>query len=432
MSFTYLSFVTTIKEHIWAKVLLGLVLGVVVGVALGPDLNLIARDLAYSISNWLALPGYLFLAIIRMVVIPLVVSSIICGVAAGGNIETIQKLGFGVVVYFILTTTVAVATGIFLSYLFEPGVGFDAHSFNALTALPPVSDALLDVSNIPKRLVSFIPTNPISSMASGEMLQVVIFSAFVGAALVYMPKAKAKPFLDVVVSLQALSMVVVDWALKLAPYAVFGLIAQLSIKMGAEALSGMLVYMGVVLAGLLSMLVFYMLVLYFFCGRNPFEFLAQIRNVQLIAFSTSSSSATMPVTLKTAEEKVGINPTVSRFIVPLGATINMDGTALYQAIATIFLAQVFVLDLTTTDILIALATSIAASIGTPGTPGVGIVVLATILSSVGVPVEGIAIILGVDRLLDMCRTTINVTGDLVACAVMERIMHLRKKRQKSV
>jgi Na+/H+-dicarboxylate symporter len=172
----------------------------------------------------------------------------------------------------------------------------------------------------------------------------------------------------------------------------------------------------------LAVLLFYLSLVVFVGKRSMLDFLKQIRNAQLIAFSTSSSSATMPVTLKVAEENVKVNPTVSRFVIPLGTTINMDGTALYQAIATVFLAQAFGIDLTATDLLLVLITAIAASVGTPGTPGVGIVILATILSTVGVPIEGIAIIIGVDRLLDMCRTTINVTGDITAAVVLEKLI----------
>jgi Na+/H+-dicarboxylate symporter len=215
-------------------------------------------------------------------------------------------------------------------------------------------------------------------------------------------------------------MKVIEWAMILAPYAVFGLIANVTIQMGFETLAGVGAYMMSVLLGLFCMFLVYVLIVALIAKRNIFDFLKAIRNAQIFAFSTSSSAATMPFTLKAAEERLDIDPKVSRFVIPLGATINMDGTALYQAAAALFLCSIFGVDLTTGQIVFLMLTTVGASIGTPATPGVGIIVLATILSGIGVPPEGIGIILGVDRILDMCRTTLNVTGDLVATSVMAR------------
>ncbi len=428
-------FMQTVRDHLWARVMLGLMLGLIMGVVLGPDLALLEREVSLNLSNWIAFPGYLFLAVIKMVVVPLVFTSIICGVAAGNSVEVLKKLGTNVIFYFLFTTTIAVSIGLGLSYLLSPGLLIDSGLVdlsNHASVGASINEALVDKTNIPKRLAAIIPTNPMGSMASGEMLQIVIFAAFVGAALVVMPKEKANPFLKVNVSVQDVCMTIVNWVLKLAPYAVFGLIAQVMIKMGLSALSGMLYYMMTVVLGLLCVMAVYLTIIKVVGKRSPFAFLKQIRNAQLIAFSTSSSSATMPVTLKVAEEEVKVNPIVSRFVVPLGTTINMDGTALYQAIATVFLAQVFHIDLSLGDMLVVLITAIAASVGTPGTPGVGIVVLATILSTVGIPVEGIAIIIGVDRLLDMCRTTVNVTGDLTASVVLERLVGKKLTQKEKV
>jgi Na+/H+-dicarboxylate symporter len=215
-------------------------------------------------------------------------------------------------------------------------------------------------------------------------------------------------------------MKVVGWAMLIAPFAVFGLLADIVIRTGFEAIESIGFYALTVLLGLAGIFILYMIIAVVFGRRHILDFLRGIREAQLIAFSTSSSGATMPVSISVAEEKLGIKPKVSRFVIPLGATINMDGTAIYQAIAALFLCQVFGLDLSVTETAFLLVTIIGASIGTPATPGVGIVVLATILTGIGVPPEGIALILGVDRLLDMCRTTINVTGDLTATAVMDR------------
>ena len=217
-------------------------------------------------------------------------------------------------------------------------------------------------------------------------------------------------------------MTVVRWAMWLAPWAVFGLLAQLTSKIGLQSLIGMAVYVGTVLLGLALLFVFLMAVLRIGGGMKPGAFIGAARDVILLAFSTSSSAAVMPLSLKTAEQRLGVRPVVSQFIIPLGATINMNGTALYQGVAAIFLAQVFGVDIGPGGLTLIVLTAVGASIGSPATPGVGIVVLASILGSVGVPPAGIALIMGIDRILDMSRTSLNVVGDLVACVLMDRWM----------
>lgn len=220
-------------------------------------------------------------------------------------------------------------------------------------------------------------------------------------------------------------MKIVEWAMKLAPYAVFGLICNITIKIGFQAISSMFMYILTVLFGLVLLLGFYLIIVYFSSKMKPFEFLGKIKEVQLMAFSTSSSAAVMPLSIKTAENNLEIPPTISKFVIPLGATINMDGTALYQVSAAIFLTQLFGIELSFFELIVLAITTVGASIGTPSTPGVGIVILATILQSIGVPLEGIALILGVDRILDMCRTTINVTGDLTASLFIKRVLGIK-------
>lgn len=223
-------------------------------------------------------------------------------------------------------------------------------------------------------------------------------------------------------SLQQVCMTVVGWAMRLAPFAVFGLMAQLTTKIGLNALIGMGVYVCTVLLGLLLLLSMYLLIVFIATRETPGTFLSAVRDVMLLAFSTSSSAAVMPLSIKTAEEKLNVHPSVSQFVIPLGATINMDGTALYQGVATMFLAQVFGVDLGMSGILLVVITSIGASIGSPGTPGVGIIILAMVLDTVHIPTAGIVLILGVDRILDMSRTAVNVCGDLVASKLMNKWM----------
>ncbi len=226
-------------------------------------------------------------------------------------------------------------------------------------------------------------------------------------------------------------MTVVRWAMVLAPFAVFGLMARITIKIGLEALLGMAAYVGTVLLGLFFLLIFYMLIVTFLGNKNPFDFLKKIREVQLLAFSTSSSAAVMPLSMKTAEEKLKIRPSITQFLIPFGATIIMDGKALYQGVATVFLAQVYGVDLGVTFLLLIIVTAVGASIGTPATPGVGIIILATVLRSAGIPSSGVVLIIGVDRILDMSRTMLNVTGDLTACTVMDRLVGGKKSAEEA-
>ena len=273
----------------------------------------------------------------------------------------------------------------------------------------------------PKALLGLLPGNPLDAMVEGQMLQVVIFSIIVGVALVSMPADKSRPMLELLDSLQQVCMTVVKWAMKLAPYAVFGLMAQLTTTIGFRAMLGMASYVATVLVGLALLMAVYLLILKFLIGDSPKAFLRNTRDVLLLAFSTSSSAAVMPLSIRTAEDKLHVRPSISQFVIPLGATINMNGTALYQAVATVFLAQVYGIDLGMGSMALVVAMAVGASIGSPATPGVGIVILAMVLQTVGVPPAGIALIMGVDRILDMCRTAINVTGDLLTCRIMERL-----------
>ncbi|MGD8999439.1 MAG: dicarboxylate/amino acid:cation symporter, partial [Granulosicoccaceae bacterium] len=374
----------------------------------------------------LALPGQLFLILIQMIVIPLVFASVIRGLAAGENLEQLRRLGLRVAIYFVLTTTVAISIGLAVALVIKPGQYIDsdmvqqAMGSEQAALVPAETLAMPELGDLPQKLITILPTNPLTSMVEGQMLQVVLFAVIFGMALVMMAPQQSRPLLDVLGSLLEVCMTVVRVAMRLAPYAVFGLMTQLTTKIGLEALLGMAVYVSTVLLGLAVLLCFY-LMLAFFIGRiRPTSFLRAAREVMLLAFSTSSSAAVLPLTIRTAQDKLHIRSSVSQFVIPLGATINMDGTALYQGVAAIFLAQVFGVDIGTGGMLLIIITAVGASIGAPATPGVGIVILALVLESVNIPVAGIALIMGVDRMLDMSRTSINVCGDLVASTVMDR------------
>jgi len=415
-----------IKGRLWLKVTIGMGLGILTGILLGPTVGLVKPHTASIIGNWLALPGQLFLILIQMIVIPLVFASIIRGLAAGESMQQLRRLGLRVAIYFVLTTTVAITIGMSVALLIKPGHYIDSQQVQQalggkqVSLLPSETPAIPGLEELPQKLVTMLPSNPLTSMVEGQMLQVVLFAIIFGMALIMMTPAQSKPLLDVLGSLLEVCMTVVRVAMHLAPYAVFGLMAQLTTKIGLDALLGMGMYVGTVLIGLGILLGFYLTVVFLIGRMKPREFLANAREVMLLAFSTSSSAAVLPLTLKTSQDKLKVRSSVAQFVIPLGATINMDGTALYQGVAAIFLAQVFGIDLNAGQMLLIIITAVGASIGAPGTPGVGIIILAMVLESVNIPIAGIALIMGVDRMLDMSRTAINVSGDLVASTVMNR------------
>jgi Na+/H+-dicarboxylate symporter len=425
-----LKFLTTylqsmVRGRLWLKVLIGMVLGIATGVLIGPTVGLVEPTIANLIGDWLAFPGKLFLALIQMIVIPLVFASIIRGLAATEDLEQLRKMGLRVVVYFIATTALAIVIGLVIALLIKPGTYIDSQALQAtMAAAPPVPEQTapqtINVKELPQKLVTLLPANPLNSMVESNMLQVVIFAMVVGVALVMMVPAQAKPMLDLLGSLQEVCMTVVRWAMLLAPIAVFGLLSQLTAKLGLDALIGMAIYVGTVLLGLFLLFIVYLIIIFAVAREHPFAFIRSVRDVLLLAFSTSSSAAVMPLSIKTAEEKLKVRPSVSQFVIPLGATINMNGTALYQGVAAIFLAQVFGIEIGVGGMALIVLTSVGASIGAPATPGVGIVILSMVLGTVGIPAAGIALIMGVDRILDMSRTAINVSGDLVAAKLMDR------------
>ncbi|MEJ2094225.1 MAG: dicarboxylate/amino acid:cation symporter, partial [Gammaproteobacteria bacterium] len=319
-----------------------------------------------------------------------------------------------------------IVIGLTVALLIKPGNFMDGQALQGAMDIKveakvnqDAASARLVLNDLPHKIITLLPSNPLSSMVESDMLEVVIFAIIVGVALVMMAPAQSKPMLDLLGSLQEVCMTVVRWAMILAPLAVFGLIAQLTAKLGFDALIGMAIYVGTVLLGLVILFMLYLLLYMLIAKEHPVNFIKSVRDVLLLAFSTSSSAAVMPMSIKVAEEKLMIRPSVSQFIIPLGATINMNGTALYQGVAAIFLAQVFGVDINISEMSLIVITAVGASIGAPSTPGVGIVILSMVLAAVGIPPAGIALIMGVDRILDMSRTAINVCGDLVAAKLMD-------------
>lgn len=383
-----------LKTQLWAQILVAMVLGVGTGLLLSPDgAAIVATDTAYKIAHWLHLPGGIFLNLIQMVVIPLIVSSVILGICNSKDQEQLRRMGFRVFPYFIFTTCVAVSIGIILSLIISPGKLVDAGVIQSLAAsyTPPTGlEGLSNIKeNIPHKIVNLIPSSIDETLLKRDMLGIVVYAIIIGIALLTLRSKKSVGnALGLLEVLQDVSLKVVGWAMLLAPYAVFGLLADISLKVGVAAIVGISAYIGTVILGLFVLLLFYLCLVFFIANMHPIKFLKEIRDVQVLAFSTSSSAAVMPLSLQAAEKKLKVSGPLANFIIPLGATINMDGTALYQVIAAIFITHLFGIDLTLTQTIVLAITTVGASIGSPSTPGVGVVILATILQSLGVPVGG--------------------------------------------
>lgn len=426
-----------VSGRLWLQVIIAMVLGVGFGVLIGPTTGLVESDTAEIIAGWIALPGKVFLLAIQFIIIPLIVASVIRGIAAGEDSEDIGRVGFYSIVFFVLSTVLAVAIGIGAALLIQPGSYIDSSLLTSIVATPSViagsvAPGLPSLSEFPELLTGLFPKDPLATFVSGNMLQTVISAVIIGIALVALPSVQRRPILELLGAIQSVCMVIVGWVLKFVPYAVFGLLASISARVGLSTLMATAVYLATVLIGLLLLLLFYFLVIAVIGRTGPRQFLSASKEVMLLALSTSSSAAVMPLTLKVTEQKLAVRSGISRFVIPLGTTINMAGTALYQGVATLFLAQVFAVDIGISGMILVVIMATGASIGTPGTPGVGIVILATILESVGIPAAGIALIMGVDRILDMCRTSVNVVGDMAASIVLNRLIPESKQDSKQL
>ena len=411
-----------IEKKLWAKVIFAMALGIITGIIIGPGFGLLPPSYSEIIGGWLAVPGSLFLKLVQMIMIPLIFASIISGITALEK-EQLSKLGLNVVIYFVLTTTVAVSIGAFLAYVIQPGKYFELSTTTLYEQVTAQETVQFDAKNIYKYVLNILPDNPLASMVSGEMLSIVVFTIIIGVALSSLSKSVSDPLLKLLHSLQEVCMIIVKWSMKLVPYAVFGLMAQVVSSLGMNSILGLGIYIFSVLIGLLILMIVYALLLLIIAKKNPLTFFSQIKDVQLLAFSTTSSAAVMPLSLKVAEEKLNVDSGISNFLIPIGATLNMDGTALYQCISTIFIAQAYGVEMGLFNLVLVIITIIGASIGTPGIPGGGVIILASVLQSIGIPTEGIVIIIGVERILGMFRTAVNVTGDLTASVIFNTFLN---------
>lgn len=393
-----------------SRIMIGLFAGIIAGLVL----RLIPGDWIniYLIDGLFQIAGRLFVNALQMLVVPLVVVSLICGASALGDPSRLGRLGGKTLLLYLMTTAIAVSIAITAGILVQPGAGADLSAAAEYTGA--AAPSLVDV------LTNLIPRNPVEAMANGNMIPIIVFSLLIGVALTMSgdPGKRIRHFFE---DLNAVVMKLVSIVMYVAPYGVFALIARLAATTGGEIFGNLAVYIVLVLGMLLlHLLVTYPLILSLFTRLNPFMFLKKMRAAWLFAFSTASSNATIPVTLNTVENRLGAHNNVASFTVPLGATINMDGTAIMQGIATAFIAQAYGVDLSIAQYLTVIIMVIMASIGAAGVPGVGIVLLATVLIQVGLPQEGIALIIGVDRILDMARTAVNITGDAMVTTVVAK------------
>lgn len=354
--------------------------------------------------------GQIFIASLKMLVVPLVFVSLICGVSGLSDPAKLGRLGGKSVLLYISTTAIAISTAVFFALLVSPGVGVSMVTDTQFSPSTPPSLAQV--------IVNIFPDNPFNAMAEGNMLQVIVFALLFGIALALSGNA-GKRLASVFADLNQVIMKLVVILMNLAPYGVFALMAKLFATIGFDTILSLIKYFVLVLGVLgFHALVTYPILLKLLSGLNPLILLKKAREAAIFAFSTASSSATLPVTLETAIKKLGVSNSVASFTVPLGSNINMDGTAIMQGVATVFIAQVYAVDLSASDYLMVVVTATLASIGTAGVPGVGLIMLAMVLAQVNLPVEGIALIIGVDRILDMTRTAVNVVGDcMVSCVV---------------
>jgi Na+/H+-dicarboxylate symporter len=392
---------------------------------LNADAGMLAAA-AKFLRNLNGFVGTLFMNGLKFIAVPIVLFSLAAGIASLNDITKVGRIGVKTVVIYLLTTSLAITIGLAAANLIGPGRGFpeglreELRAGQAADAAGKLEAAGQQIDrSMWNVLIDIFPTNPFGAMAAGNTLQVVVVGLLVGIAITMIPKEKGQPLIAFFDGMTDVVIKIVEIVLILAPYAVFALLVAVVAEMGFEVLENLAVYCLTVVLGLaLMMFVVYPAILRVFTPVRYRRFFRAISPAQLLAFSSSSSGATMPVTMECVERRLGVSEDVTSFVIPVGATVNMDGTALYQGVAAAFIAQMYGMGLSIGDQLTIVLTATLASIGTAAVPGVGIVMLVIVLDAVGIPLEGIAVILGVDRILDMCRTSVNVTGDCMVAAVV--------------
>jgi Na+/H+-dicarboxylate symporter len=412
------------------QILIGMILGILFGFAM-TQISW-GRDF---VSDWIQPIGNIFVKLLKLIAIPLILASLIKGISDLKDISKFRNIGLRTIVIYVCTTIVAITIGLLLVNIIQPGEGISQETIDKLTATYATDSGVTSKIEEASRqkeagplsfLEDMVPDNAIQAMSDNKlMLQVIFFTIFMGISMLLIGEKKAQPLKKFFDALNDVVLKMVDLIMLTAPVAVFALLASVVVSSSdPELLLALLKYAGVVVFGLFLMIVFYTIIVSTYTKKNPFWFLKEISPAQLLAFSTSSSAATLPVTMERVEEHIGVDKEVSSFVLPVGATINMDGTSLYQGVAAVFIAQALDFDLTLGAQLTIVLTALLASIGSAAVPGAGMVMLVIVLESVGFPADklaiGLALIFAVDRPLDMCRTIINVTGDATVAMVVAK------------
>ncbi len=386
--------------------LVAIVLGIVAGIYM-PDVML-----------KLKLLGEVFIALLKMIIVPLVFTSVFVAMLGLGDVAKFRDVGLKTIAYYFTTTALAVGVGIVLVVLFQPGKGED------ITA-PTVQEIEVKELTFEDVLWNIIPTNPVQSFAEGKVLQIIFFAVLLGLATLAVPGDKLGRVFSLFDALNEGLINLTRWIVKLTPLGVFALVGFMVADMGVGVLLSLWKYALTVVAGLFIHAFITLPVLAFLLGRyNPYRYFLQVREAPLLAFSTASSAATLPVSMQVAEEKGGVKKETAGFVLPLGATINMDGTALYESVAAVFIANLYGIELSISQLFVIFTTATLASIGAAAIPGAGLIMLTLVLSSVGIPLEGIGLIIAVDRFLDMLRTATNVWGDLNGAKIIDRFVRV--------
>ena len=395
------------------KIFIALIVGALLGVAIhyyAPPGYV--RD-TIIIEGLLYIVGQGFIRFMQMLVVPLVFCSLICGSMSIGDTKTLGKVGIKTLFFYLFTTAVAIITAIGIAYLINPGIGLDMDEVQAAEVTATATD-----TSFVDTLLNIIPKNPISSLANGDMLPIIVFALFVGIILAKLG-SRAQTVANFFLGFNDVMMEMTTAIMKLAPIGVFCLIARTFANLGFSAFRPMLKYMGsVTIALFIQCFLIYQLLLFAFTRLSPIRFIKKFAPVMGFAFSTATSNATIPMSIETLHERIGVSKQISSFTIPLGATVNMDGTSIMQGVAVVFIAQAYGINLTPADLATVVMTATLASIGTAGVPSVGLVTLSMVLTSVGLPIEGIALIMGTDRILDMMRTAVNITGDAVCTTII--------------
>ena len=400
------------KLSLTSKIFIGLIAGVICGVIFNLFVpasyvrdTIIIDGICYVIGNG-------FIKLMKMLVVPLVFCSLVCGASAIGDTKTLGKVGGKTIAFYLATTAIAVTVAISVAALIKPGIGLN------MNMIETENVTVAEKTSAVETLLDIIPDNPFSSLANGNMLQVIVFALIVGILLAKMGE-RAELVANFFSQFNDLMMEMTNLVMSFAPIGVFFMLTRTFANLGFDAFIPLLKYMGSVVLGLgVQCFVVYMILLFVFTRLNPFKFIKKFFPVMAFAFSTSTSNATIPLNIETLEEKIGVSRKVSSFTIPLGATINMDGTSIMQGVAVVFAAQAYGINLGISGYLTVIATATLASIGTAGIPSVGLVTLTMVFSAVGLPVEAITLIMGIDRILDMLRTAVNVTGDAVCTTVV--------------